>query len=117
MRGPLWSLPAPSAILPELLLHGGKEGGLHHGRGGDRDPVLSRTWLHAGSLTRMFGPRLGRARSQPPPRNAASTAVRCRTLVGGVLQHLADRPAVPAAGRRARGHAIRPPTAPHHPPR
>src|SRR5258708_32239870 len=54
----------------------------------------------------MFGSVLGRAQGQTPPGNAAGTAVGCRALVGGVLQHLADRPAVPAAVARSRETAL-----------
>src|SRR5260221_9401495 len=54
----------------------------------------------------MFGSVLGRAQGQTPPGNAARTAVGCRALGGGVLQHLADRPAVPAAVARSRETAL-----------
>src|SRR5260221_7873719 len=64
----------------------------------------------------MFGSVLGRAQGQTPPGNAARTAGGCRALGGGVLQHLADRPAVPAAGARSRVPALGPPTAREPPP-
>src|SRR5258707_2720556 len=54
----------------------------------------------------MFGSVLGRAKGQAPPGDAARTAVGCRALGGGVLQHLADRPAVPAAVARSRETAL-----------
>src|SRR5258707_7939112 len=64
----------------------------------------------------MFGSVLGRAQGQTPPGNAARTAVGCRALVGGVLQHLADRPAVPAAVFPSCGTAFGTPTARGPPP-
>jgi hypothetical protein len=98
--GPLWSLPAPSAVLPQLFLHGGEEGGFHQGRTRNRAPFLGRAWLHTRGLARMFGSLRGWPQGQPPPGNATGTAVRCRALVGGILQHLTDRPAVLGGGCR-----------------
>src|SRR5260370_39709304 len=54
----------------------------------------------------MFGSVVGRGQGQTPPANAAGTAGGCRALVGGVLPHLADRPAVPAAVARSRETAL-----------